>query len=391
MASKDVAGLAAEVNASVADILKHFKSLGIYKKSGADGVTIKEREQMLAHLRRAPATAKHKTVFPKVPIVRQQPEGVKRLAESTKTPIVPIVVRRRRTFVQREKQAVSLDVMPQTATAPWDPTVMPETVADYLKWAEVALNSSFVGDDRLQSVYATNSQNILNRVNQHQFFEHFSQKTKVWEAEYEQRMGAKLFTGNADPNLQIKSYESVVEKTFRQNILLNTNFPNQPQKGWLDYSSIYEQFNDLVRGSLVCKFIDGPEFVAKAIVAYAAEHELESRQYSHERDDGYYAYHVYVKFPVSIFDLSFNKSERMVEVEIQLTTQLQEVLRSLTQRHYETERLKRNPDRGKWKWDFSSSRFKVGYLSHALHLLESVILDARKNVQDELDADKGGK
>jgi hypothetical protein len=81
----------------------------------------------------------------------------------------------------------------------------------------------------------------------------------------------------------------------------------------------------------------------------------------------------------------------MVEVEIQLTTQLQEVLRSLTHPFYEAERLLRNPDKGKWKWDFSSGRFKVGYLSHTLHLLESVILETRDKVRSERVVEKGGK
>jgi hypothetical protein len=50
-----------------------------------------------------------------------------------------------------------------------------------------------------------------------------------------------------------------------------------------------------------------------------------------------------------------------------------------------------NPDRGKWKWEFESSRFKVGYLSHTLHLLESVILEARNNVLGDGKEDKGDK
>lgn len=384
--SDDVAGLAAEMKTSADEMLNYFKALGIHKSSPADSVTAKERIAILAHLRRKPATANIEKAKQKL-VVLNRKIGTKKKAMvkppaklPAKQPVLQVQVRKKRTFMQPEKSAVAMVLPAESGETPWDPATKPQTVEEYLKWAKVVLGSSFNGDDRLRSVYDTNSQNILNRVNQHPFFAHFSQNTEAWNVEYEKQTRSKLFTSNGEPKLTTKVYESVVEKTFRRNILLNNNFPDPPDTGWLNYDSVYEHFNDLVRGSLVCRFIDGPAFVANAIVAYAEECGLESRQYSHERDDGYYAYHVYVKFPISIFDLKFEKAEKMVEVEIQLTTQLQEVLRSLTQRHYEAERLIPNPDRGKWKWEFSSSRFKVGYLSHTLHLLESVILEARDNV-----------
>jgi ppGpp synthetase/RelA/SpoT-type nucleotidyltranferase len=401
--SDDVAGLAAEMNTSEDEMLNHFKTLGIHKSSPADSVSAKERAAILAHLRRKPATANLEKAKQKLVVVNRKIETEKNAVHIVKPPAKPpaklpvkqsvlqVAVRKKRTFMQPEKSAVAMVLPAESNERPWDPANKPQTMEEYLKWAKVVLGSSFNGDDRLRSVYDTNSQNILNRVNQHPFFAHFSQKTEAWNVEYEKQTRSKLFTSNGDPKLTTKVYESVVEKTFRRNILLNSNFPRPPDTGWLNYHSVYEHFNDLVRGSLVCRFIDGPAFVANAIVAYAEECGLESRQYSHERDDGYYAYHVYVKFPISIFDLNFEKAEKWVEVEIQLTTQLQEVLRSLTHRHYEAERLMSNPDRGKWKWEFSSNRFKVGYLSHTLHLLESVILEARNNVLGDDKEDKGGK
>jgi hypothetical protein len=80
----------------------------------------------------------------------------------------------------------------------------------------------------------------------------------------------------------------------------------------------------------------------------------------------------------------------MVEIEIQITTQLQEVLRSLTHKFYEAQRLQVVPDKGKWKWDFKSNRFKVGYLSHTLHLLESVILESRDSVMGSVGGQQKG-
>lgn len=255
----------------------------------------------------------------------------------------------------------------------------PKGIDEYIEWASKELNSLF-SDPRIKRLYETNINNIFNAVSQHPFFVGFSSKAKEWENEYFQRTKAELFRDRNSPELITKPYDSVVEKTYRQNVLWNKAFPNSPKNGWYDHQNIYHKINDLVRGCLVCRFIDGPAIVANAIEAYTKVSGLSSRQYSQEREDGYYAFHVYITFPVSVFNIDWNEIQIKAEVEIQVTTQLQEVLRSLTHKFYEKQRISETTDRGKWKWDFSSNRFKVGYLSHTLHLLESIILESRDNV-----------
>jgi ppGpp synthetase/RelA/SpoT-type nucleotidyltranferase len=258
----------------------------------------------------------------------------------------------------------------------------PRGIDEYIEWAKNNIGTPF-DDQKIKSVYETNMNNIFNSVSEHQFFVGFSNISKSWQKEYEGNTKTELFMDNEEPALLIKPFESTVEKTYRVNVLWNRGFPEPPRKGWIDQKSIYAELNDLVRGSLVCRFIDGPAFVADSIENYAKSLGLNSRQYTQERDDGYYAYHVYVKFPVSIFNLDWEKSDILIEIEIQITTQLQEVLRSLTHKFYETQRLSETNDKGKWKWDFSSTKFKVGYLSHTLHLLESVILESRDSVMND--------
>ncbi|CAI9008468.1 hypothetical protein [Pseudomonas chlororaphis] len=258
----------------------------------------------------------------------------------------------------------------------------PKDMDEYIDWAAANINSP-LKEQKIESLYDTNMNNIFNGVSQHQFFVGFSRKSKEWQKKYRENTNTELFTDSDEPKLIVKPFASTVEKTYRQNILWNKNFPEQPKTGWYDHQNIYSKLNDLVRGSLVCRFIDGPSFVADSINEYAKEHGLQTRQYTQERDDGYYAFHIYIKFPVTVIDLQWNKTEINTEVEIQITTQLQEVLRSLTHKFYESQRLISSPDKGKWKWDFTSSRFKVGYLSHTLHLLESVILESRDRVMKQ--------
>jgi ppGpp synthetase/RelA/SpoT-type nucleotidyltranferase len=255
----------------------------------------------------------------------------------------------------------------------------PQNLGEYQAWSRATLGSDFE-DPRILRLYETNISNIFNAIAQHPFFIGFSHEAAQWEIEYTRATGSDLFMTRNDPQLITKPFSSVVEKTYRQNVVMNRAFPREPRRGWLTDRSLFALMNDLIRGTLVCRFIDGPAFVAERIQKYADTHGLPCRQYSQERDDGYYAYHVYVKMPARIFDLNWNQEDIHAEVELQITTQLQEVLRALTHKFYETRRLNPDEQSGKWKWEFATNRFKVGYLSHTLHLLESIILESRNSV-----------
>ena len=69
--------------------------------------------------------------------------------------------------------------------------------------------------------------------------------------------------------------------------------------------------------------------------------------------------------------------------ELQLSTQLAEVITSLTHGLYEKRRAASGDDRGgNWKWDAGSPLFRSAYLGHGLHLLEGVIQTFRDDVLD---------
>jgi hypothetical protein len=71
------------------------------------------------------------------------------------------------------------------------------------------------------------------------------------------------------------------------------------------------------------------------------------------------------------------QTQALVEFEIQLTTQMQEVLRDLSHSFYEEKRLSQDDDR-QWKWDHKSALFRSSFMGHTLHLLEGVIVELRE-------------
>jgi ppGpp synthetase/RelA/SpoT-type nucleotidyltranferase len=255
----------------------------------------------------------------------------------------------------------------------------PSNLDEYRLWTQKALGVDF-SDPRQANLYETNVNNVRTFVAQHPFSVQFSEQASHWMSAYRKDTNSDLFMGPPELRLSVKPFASVIEKMYRMNILWNKNYPSEPAKGWVNPMNLYSKIDDLVRGTLVCRFADGPSFVTSQVSQYADSLGLVGHGYSQERDDGYYAFHCYVAFQVDLFDGEWNSVRSNVKVEIQLTTQPQEVLRGLTHPLYERRRLQADDKSGKWKWEFGSSRFKLAYLGHSLHLLESMILDSREGL-----------
>ena len=65
--------------------------------------------------------------------------------------------------------------------------------------------------------------------------------------------------------------------------------------------------------------------------------------------------------------------------EIQVTTQLQDVILKLTHKIYEDRRQKGKDDSNKmWQWDYESEEFSANYLGHVLHYIEGMIMGVRE-------------
>ena len=259
-------------------------------------------------------------------------------------------------------------------TPPLNPP--PATDEEYIVWARDSLGVDF-NERSVELSYDLNATFALATAQGHGFFKELDNLLRESSEAYQTRKGADLFMGGL-PRVKpvLKSYTSAVNKSFRHNIIWNKNFEDPPEGGWATPANWFSIFNDIVRSTVVCKFIDGPQFLAERLKAHAAALGVDSEYTSQQKDDGYYAYHFYVNIPVELL-INGAPSVVNVKVEIQLTTQLQEVLYKITHRYYEHLRNQRAADPSKWKWEVNSNRFRAGYVSHTLHLLEAIILELR--------------
>jgi len=260
----------------------------------------------------------------------------------------------------------------------------PATLEEYKSWALNKLNVDYDSSVTVTE-FGMRQSFVWNQATDHAFFKGIQTFLRESHDIYLQQKKASLFMTEDVPSviLHKKPYESMINKSFRQNVLENSNFDSPPTNEktktgeWLTPDNWFSRVNDIVRTLIVCKYVDGPKFLAEQLSEYANRLGLKNHYKSQQKDDGYYAYHFYLTIPVNM--LSSDRKPIVVdaEIEIQLTSQLQDVIRKITHIHYKDLRIRKESDPNAWKWDLESSRFRAGYLSHTLHLLEAIIVEIR--------------
>jgi hypothetical protein len=165
-------------------------------------------------------------------------------------------------------------------------------------------------------------------------------------------------------------------KTYRKNILDNKNWPNEPANGWILPTNWYSNINDVIRTLFIVKYIDGVEYMINGLVDCCENCLLSHEVHFEAREEGYYAAHLYTRQDFEVPNVKWDTEIINASIEIQVTTQLQDVIRRLLHKYYEDNRKKTERDE-KWQWDYKSDEFAANYLGHILHYVEGMIIEIR--------------
>ncbi len=201
---------------------------------------------------------------------------------------------------------------------------------------------------------------------------------KHLEQKYYLATGYQLFTTASAPELLVKPFDSFLLKTFRKNILQNPNWPDEPEGGWYLPDSWYYRINDIIRTRFVVKYLDGVEFLTDQISVLLADHDCPSHVDFEAKEQGYYAAHLYTEYECEIPGEDWDTETVMAIIEMQVTTQVQDVIGTLLHGYYETRRIRGEDGEQKWQWDYKSDEFAANYLGHILHYVEGMIMDIRE-------------
>ncbi len=245
---------------------------------------------------------------------------------------------------------------------------IPANPKDYPRWHYKQFNELLSEQD-----YNSKTTEFSHIVSNGVFWQKFLNQYSVFEQEFQLKKSGELFTKSmVDNKIHLKSYESLISKIYRKNVLCNKNCPQEPtERKWIKKDNIFVNIKDILRTTVVVKYIDSIDFLINKFKDICKENNLLFEYNYENRDEGYYAAHCYIQHQIQI-------SGDIVWLEVQITTQFQEILKNLLHKYYEQERELEKPNSCDWKWEFGSNKFSVHYLGHTLHFLEGIITNLRQ-------------
>lgn len=202
------------------------------------------------------------------------------------------------------------------------------------------------------------------------------------DAKYQLLNGVPLIS-DVSPKIYRKSYDSFLNKSYRVNVLNNESWPDQPTGGWLLPPDWYSRVGDIVRTTLVVRYLDGVQFLLDQIKELAKTKKVDIEFSLEARPEGYYAAHMSYGRDTRITTLQWGEETRFINFEIQISTGIKQLIKSLIHKYYQDQRLAEAREPWEWQWDYKSDEFIASYLGHVIHYLEGMIVEVR-------DRQKGG-
>lgn len=251
------------------------------------------------------------------------------------------------------------------------------TLDDYPQWLE----KTWDGDKRELSAgrFLHQQLDLRTHFERSPFWCHVQRGLPEWAEEYNKLTGHRLFSGPAAATLDMKSWESFLNKTWRENVRNNPNWPQEPPLGWVLPDTWFERFWDILRTRFTVHYLDGVKFLVDKLELQAELDSVVPRVEAKAKDTGYYAMHIVIPQEFEVLGLDYLEPElRRSEIEIQVTTELQEMVGDLTHRHFEKDRGSLSTASRPWQWDYERPEFSPYYLGHVLHWVEGVIMNLRE-------------
>ncbi len=269
------------------------------------------------------------------------------------------------------------------------------SLEEYTEWYDERFQ------DNLQSGKAERWYDIvtdsgLRKLQTAPFWTELQNSLTEWNAGFQaEHEGNALFEVAQQPTtIEKKSFESVLNKSFRRNVLKNDNWPNPPKRLlkaasditeydpddsllWFGPNNWLTDFPDIFRVRLLATYFDGVGHLVEKIRNLAHETSSTSPKWKLKAShDGYHAAHIWVNHEIDTVDYENSDPVSVpTRLEIQVTTTIQATIIKSLHRVYESWRLKGPPT--DWEWDHKSTAFSVNYLASTLHYLEGMIVIAR--------------
>lgn len=252
----------------------------------------------------------------------------------------------------------------------------PADLDEYSEWLSTEFELELPG---LPEQHDRVASSMKSQVERSTFWTELSRGLSELGSDYYVRTGGFLLGASSRPILEVKGWAPFWLKTYRKNVINNPHWPRPPAGGWLLPQDWYGAIGDVVRTKVVVRYLDGISDVVQLIAERARLSGHRAAVAYQASEEGYYAAHVDVRRRFEIPRTDFDTERVASAVEVQVTTEVKDVVAELLHRYYDLRKASPTEDEG-WQWDYLSDGFRSRYVGHMAHYLEGVIMDLRSRV-----------
>jgi len=205
------------------------------------------------------------------------------------------------------------------------------------------------------------------------FWRTAAQRLDAWRAEYREKRGADLLIQIGLPPFVSKPEGSIRDKLFRH----CKRKDDYIRKAFEPGGPPIPRLGDLVRTRVVCRYIDGVEFLATKLFDLAKEMGCLLDRTREGRITGYFAQHIMVHQEV-FYRMASQSRPGKVVCEIQIATQMATQMWEAAHPLYESVRGE-EADPEEWQWKPDDPQFIANQLGHMIHLADGFLVQLRQS------------
>jgi ppGpp synthetase/RelA/SpoT-type nucleotidyltranferase len=263
----------------------------------------------------------------------------------------------------------------------------PENPRKYINW----WNKNFDPQINLsvRKLYEDVSTFVMHDFEYSDAFKTLIHQLHNYDADYARTCGYQLLMKEPEKiKLQSKEWTNFISKVWRKNVVKNANWDTQnwdkekckPNGDWLTPDNWYDKIHDIVRTRIVVKYFDGVKFLLDKMCNHFVDYGFTCYPDWEAREEGYYAAHLSIIRDYSL-PVGIEVQKRKISIEIQVTTQIKDVISELTHKYYERKRETLEVPDMKWQWDYECNEFAPNYIGHVLHYIEGAVMQIIKKEQ----------
>jgi ppGpp synthetase/RelA/SpoT-type nucleotidyltranferase len=264
----------------------------------------------------------------------------------------------------------------------------PENPRNYIIWWNDNFKEDMIGLEA-RKLYGYVSAFVKYDFDHSDAFMTLIHELRNYDAEYRQSYGYDLLMKKPEElELESKEWDKFISKIWRKNVVQNTKWNDenwdkevcQPNEGWITPSNWFERIHDIVRTRIIVKYFDGVGLLVDRMCSHFEGCGCLIDPDWEAREEGYYAAHLNVTRDYEI-PVGLETQRKKISVEIQVTTQMKDVITELTHKYYERRRETLEQPDIKWQWDYNSEEFLPNYIGHILHYIEGEVMQIRNREQ----------